>query len=86
MILETLPKVHTDLDVLFYFLGQRVNIKAEKDELFAETACRFMTKMGFPNFYNLKFFYNSQELRPESGKTLSDYRIHNQSRIDVIDV
>ena len=33
---------------------------------------------------DLKFFFNSQELVPNSGKTLADYRITNQARIDVV--
>ena len=81
MLIGTLP-----LNVFFNFHEQLVNIRAEQDELFAETACKFMTKMGLTYFYNLKFFYSSQKLRPESGKTLSEYRIYNHSRIEVFNV
>ena len=32
----------------------------------------------------LKFFFNSQELIPSSAKSLQDYKIMNQARIDVV--
>ena len=84
MTLKTLPEV-ARLYVNFYFNRQGVTIQALKDEMFAETALRYINAMGFSHDDNLKFFYNSQELRPETGKTLSDYKISNNSCIDVVD-
>ena len=83
MTLKTLPEV-ARLYVNFYFNRQGVTIQALKDEMFAETALRYINAMGFSRDDHLIFFYNSMELRPETGKTLSDYKISNNSRIDVI--
>ena len=71
------------LNIFFTLNGQNINIQANSNDLFAEVAMKYMQKVGKVG-EDLKFFFNSQELVPNSGKTLADYRITNQARIDVV--
>ena len=71
------------MNIFFYLNGQNINIQSKSDDLFAEVAFKYMNKVGKQN-EELKFFYNSQELILTSGKTLSEYKIINGARIDVV--
>ena len=73
----------SNLNILFYLNGQSILIQAKSDELFAAVAFRYMQKIGKTQDA-LKFFFNSQELIPTSAKSLQDYKIMNQARIDVV--
>ena len=64
--------------------GQRVMIQATSKEYFAEVALRYMNKAGLTEQQAPKFFYNSTELKPESAKTLEEYRVSSNSNIDVV--
>ena len=59
-------------------------IQAQSKEMFAEVALRYMTKRGLAQDQAPKFFYNSSELKLESGKTLAELNIGNQANIDVV--
>ena len=43
-----------------------------------------MNKAGLTEQQAPKFFYNSTELKPESAKTLEEYRVSSNSNIDVV--
>ena len=62
-------------NVIFSLNNQLVVVQAKFDELFAEVALRYMQKAGLTEEDNIKFFFNSKELRLDSDKTLSDFRI-----------
>ena len=64
--------------------GQRVMIQATSKEYFAEVALRYMNKAGLTEQQAPKFFYNSTELKPDSAKTLEEYKINSNSNIDVV--
>ena len=75
----------SNININFNFKGNNILVPATSDMLFAEVELQCLQKIG-KNSEDLKFFYNSQELNPVSGKTLSEYKLHNMSRIDVVDV
>ena len=59
-------------------------IQAKSNEYFAEVALKYMNKAGLTEQQAPKFFYNSTELKPESAKTLEEYRVSSNSNIDVV--
>ena len=73
----------SNLNIFFTLNGQNILIQAKSDDMFAEVALRYMQKIG-KNQDQLKFFFNSRELIPTSAKSLKDYNIMNQARIDVV--
>ena len=75
----------SNININFNFKGNNILVPATSDMLFAEVALKYLQKIG-KSYEGLKFFYNSQELNPATGKTLSEYKLHNMSRIDVVDV
>ena len=56
------------LNIFFTLNGQNINIQAKSTDLFAEVAMKYMQKIGKEG-EELKFFFNSQELIPNSAKT-----------------
>ena len=72
------------LNIVFLLNGQRITIQAKSDEMFAEVALRYMQKAGLSEQNAPKFFFNSAELKPESGKSLADFRINQNATIDVV--
>ena len=75
----------SNINIYFTFKGNNILVPATSDMLFAEVALKYLQKIG-KSYEGLKFFYNSQELNPATGKTLSQYNLCNMSRIDVVDV
>ena len=72
------------INVTFALSGQKINIKARTDELFAEVAFRYIQKAGLDTNYEIKFFFNSKELNITSCKTLSEHKILDGGRIEVV--
>ena len=70
-------------NLFFNFFGHCVNVQAKSDELFAEVALRFLQKVGRTG-ENIKFYFNSNELKLESYKTLAEYGIVDKSKIDIV--
>ena len=72
------------LNLLFTLNGQRIMIQATSKEFFAEVALRYINKAGLTQEQAPKFFYNSTELKPDSGKTLEEYKMNSNTNIDVV--
>ena len=75
----------SNININFNFKGNNILVPATSDMLFAEVALIYSQKIG-KNMKDLKFFYNSQELYPASGKTLSEYNLCNMSIINVVEI
>ena len=73
------------INIIFQFEDRVVALPANLDELFAEVAFRYLKKIN-NNKEDLKFIFNSIELKPESGKTLGEYNLRNMSKILVISI
>ena len=58
-------------------------MQAKSDEMFADLAYKYVQKVGKAQ-ENPKFFFNGRELVLTSGKTLAEYSINNNSKIDVV--
>ena len=71
------------VNVLFILNGKSINMQAKSDDLFADVALRYMQKMGIAQ-ESPKFFFNGRELSVNSAKSLDEYKINNQSKIDVV--
>ena len=71
------------LNLIFVLNGQRIMMQATSEDMFAEVALRYIQKAGLQD-QAPKFFYNSAELKLESGKTLNELHIGPQSSIDVV--
>ena len=74
----------SNLNIFFFSNGQNILIQANSTDLFAEVALKYLQKVGLQNQDQVKYFFNSQELIPMSGKSLADYKIGNAARIDVV--
>ena len=73
------------INIIFQFENREVALPANLDELFAEVAFRYLKKIN-SNKEDFKFFFNSMELKPESGKTLGEYNLRDMSKIEVISI
>ena len=73
------------INIIFLFENRGIALQANLDELFAEVAFRYLKKIN-RNKEDLKFIFNSIELKPESGKTLGEYNLRNMSKIQVISI
>ena len=73
------------INIIFLFENRGIALQANLDELFAEVAFRYLKKIN-RNKEDLKFIFNSIELKPESGKTLGEYNLRDMSRIQVISI
>ena len=73
------------INIIFQFEGRVVVLPANLDELFAEVAFRYLKKIN-SNKEDFKFIFNSNELKPESGKTLGEYNLRDMSKILVISI
>ena len=71
------------VNVLFILNGKSINMQAKSDDLFADVALRYMQKMGIAQ-ESPKFFFNGRELSVNAAKSLDEYKINNQSKIDVV--
>ena len=74
----------SNINIIFNFKGNNILVPATSDMMFAELVLIYSGKIG-KNIEDLKFFYNSQELR-DSCKTLSEYNLCNMSIINVVDI
>ena len=74
----------SNINIIFNFYGNNILVPATSDMIFAELVLKYSGKIG-KIYKDLKFFYNSQELKPSTGKTLSEYNLCNMSIIDVLD-
>ena len=73
------------MNIIFLFENRGIALQANLDELFAEVAFRYLKKIN-RNKEDLKFIFNSIELKPESGKTLGEYNLRDMSKIEVISI
>ena len=71
------------LNVFFSLNGKHINMQAKSDDMFADLAFRYMQKMGIAQ-ESPKFFFNGRELSLNSAKSLAEYKINDQSKIDVV--
>ena len=74
----------SNLNIVFILNGQHVIVQAKSDEMFAAVAYRYIQKAGLTEKDAPKFFFNSQELKPESGKTLGEYNMRDRAQINVV--
>ena len=72
------------LNIFFTLNSQNILVQAKGDELFAEVANKYITKLNPKEGETFKFFFNSQELKPEAAKNLNEYNIKDRSKIDVV--
>ena len=63
--------------------GQNVVVQAHTSDLFAEVAFNYLNKIG-KKYADCKFFFKSRELSLSSAKTLDEYKIFNNAKIDVV--
>ncbi len=72
------------INVFFTLNGKNINMQANSNDMFAELALRYMQKAGIQEQDAPKFFFSSRELILSSAKTLAEYNIHNNAKIDVV--
>ena len=72
------------LNLIFILNGKNITMQCQSSELFAEVALRYCQKRGLGENDSPKFFFNSQELKLEAGKTLSDYKMNTNAKVDVV--
>ena len=72
------------INVLFVKAGQNYCLQLNDDIMFAEAAFKFFEKVGMNANDNPKFFFNSQEIRIDSYKSLRELGIVNMSTIEVV--
>ena len=73
------------LNILFKKSGQpSILVSAKSDEMFIETAAKFINKAGITEQESVKFFFNSEELKLTSVKTLAELGLKNNTTIDVV--
>ena len=75
----------SNIFISFVCRGNNIIVPATSDMMFAELVLKNLRKIG-KNLKDLKFFYNSQELSPDSCKTLSEYNLRNMSIINVVEI
>ena len=71
------------LTILFLFEGKTISIQASSDEKFVQTIFKFYQKIGPKYIEGIKFFFNSQELKPTNLITLEELNMSDMSKIDV---
>lgn len=76
--------MYSILNIMFRLNSNCINIQAGEKELFREVISRYKKKAGLSEKDYTKFFFNSIKIEPESGKTISELGLINDSRIDVI--
>ena len=73
------------LNILFKKSGQQnIFVQAKSDEMFIETATKFINKAGITEQESVKYLFNNEELKLTSPKTLAELRIKDGSQIDVV--
>ena len=70
-------------NICFRFNSERINIQASPNMMFAEIVLKFMNVIGNQE-RNLKFLYNSRELKVDSYKNLKELNLGNMATIEVI--
>ena len=74
----------SNINLIFTLNGQNILIQSKSDEMFAEAALRYMQKAGLTENDAPKYFFNSAELKLESGKTLAEYNMKDRAQINVV--
>ena len=74
----------SNINLIFTLNGQNILIQAKLDEMLAEAALRYMQKAGLTENDAPKYFFNSAELKLESGKTLAEYNMRDRAQINVV--
>ena len=74
----------SNINLIFTLNGQNILIQAKSDEMFAEPALRYVQKAGLKENDAPKYFFNSAELKLESGKTLAEYNMRDRAQINVV--
>ena len=73
------------LNILFKKSGQQnIFVQAKSDEMFIETATKFINKAGITDQESVKYLFNNEELKLTSVKTLAELGLENGSQIDVV--
>ena len=71
------------LTIIFLYEGETISIQATSNEKFAQIAFKFYQKLGFEHIEGIKFFFNSEELKPTNLKTLEELNMSDMSKINV---
>ena len=72
------------MNIQFYKDGFAMTLQVQPDDFFFEVAGKYSMKLG-QGIDNLNFYYNNQQLFPDSGKTLTEYQIYNGALINVFE-
>ena len=66
------------MNIQFYKDGFAMTLQVQPDDFFFEVAGKYSVKLGLNGAIdNLTFYFNNQQLFPDSGKTLTEYQIYN---------
>jgi len=71
------------IDIIFVKLGKSTFIQAKTKESFAEVVKRYSLKIG-ENISGVVFIFNCHQLKINSTKSLSELKIKNLSKIEVV--
>ena len=71
------------LTIIFLYEGETISIQATSNEKFAQIAFKFYQKLGSEHIEGIKFFFNSEELKPTNLKTLEELNMSDMSKINV---
>ena len=72
------------MNIQFYKDGFAMTLQVQPDDFFFEVAGKYSMKLG-QGIDNLNFYFNNQQLFPDSGKTLTEYQIYNGALINVFE-
>ena len=73
------------INILLIKDGETINMQAKNDMMFSELAFKYFEKYNInQDIEKQKFIYNSNEIIPDTYKTLDELNIYNGSRIEVI--
>ena len=74
------------MNIQLYKDGFAMSMQVQPDELLFEVATKYSVKLGLNGeIDNLNFYFNNQQLHPNSGKSLSEYQIYNGAIINVFE-
>ena len=73
----------SNINLTFVKDGGRVSVQALSSDMFAEIVLKYITKTGI-NSQNVSFLYNSNPIKADSFKSLSELNIANGATIQVV--
>ena len=74
------------MNIQLYKDGFAMTLQVQPDDFFFEVASKYSVKIGLNgDIDNLNFYFNNQQLHPNSGKSLSEYQIYNGAIINVFE-